>query len=207
MTTKIDVIALHEHINETHDTLEMTFGRHVFTFGTEPDAVIYHVHLDDECINTQRVNLDISLFSLSGMMSKDTLQELEDNEDGISGSKVSQFMVNMALSDLLSYPPNFVSNERYTSLVKHLQRINEPFVIENDDVMTTIEYCYEHICVKTKIEGCFCRTNWFGRGETPENIAIMLHKQFEEITYPARLQNLPLLKEMLHDLSGYFLSE
>lgn len=198
---------LHKHINETHETISFEFGRHTITFATEPNAVIYHIFLDGSKVKTQPVNLSLSKFGLSEMLSNDMLCTCSEDGNNVSDTHIGPIQISMALIDLTSNPVNFVQDERYVSLVKHLKRLDEPFIIENDDVITTIEYTNMFVCVTTVIEGEFRRRNWFGRNTKPVDIAVKIHEHFEQINVPARLQNLVFLKEMLHDLSGYFLSE
>lgn len=193
-------IKLHSFINSSSNPIELTLGKHTFTFSTEPDAVTYTLSYEGELVKTDQIPLGVDRLAMAAKLSEDTTVIALPNADNVYASQVNIIHVDRVLMDLISTPPDYGWDAKYLSLIRKLQNMSKPFSVTYGDVTTTITYSNMMVYVQTRVPNRFNRTYWFGRTGTIPDICEVLNQQYSEIEFPVVVPNTHEIHVLLNDL-------
>lgn len=179
----------------------LNLAKHDFTFKVTNGELGYTVTDPDGKVVEYTCDQDINIQTLSSVLAEATRRPAADSSYSTIANIVS---VHRVLVKLIELGPDFQMDEQYVSLIKQLQRLDNPFTMEYDyDVTTTFTYNDETLHIGTRVPNAFARTTHLGLDATLDDIIVAIESHYKEVTTPALLPNRMAIADIVQHLANY----
>lgn len=166
-------------VEASKEPLSLTFGKHAFTFATEPtELILTTVSPRDESVE-HRVARDSSLFHLC-MTIGDATRE-EHPELGVV-SLVGPVGIHRALKDVINHGPDYKLDEDYADLVERLKERDNAYVVIIEDMYDcSVRYANETVSVQVTKPRAYCNTAHFGHTARVSDVVDYIVGEYEQL--------------------------
>lgn len=166
-------------VEASQEPINLTFGKHDFTFATEPtELILTAVDPLGESVE-HRVARVSSLFHLCMLIGDAT--RVEHPELGVA-SVVGPVGTHRAIKDIITNGPDYKPNAAYADLVGRLKECNGERVVIVDDLYScSVRYANEMTSVQVTKPRAYCNTAHFGRATCISDIVDYIVGEYEQL--------------------------